>query len=213
MRKQFDSELEKVTQEVIKMGNAVDLMLKDAIKALQTGDLDLARRVIEHDDTIDAQEIKIEELCVLISATQCPIASDLRRINTILRMISDLERIADHCVNISKATLSNNSRPFLKPLVDLPNMQSICSEMISDAIQCFIDEDHNMAKLIINRDDEVDELYEKIYNELLGILVKDESIKDQAVLLLMIGRYLERIADHTTNIAERVIYMVTGKYN
>lgn len=213
MRRNYETELKKLTLEVVEMATLVDTMLNDAIKALQTKDLELAKDLVDRDDLIDDKEIYIEELCISLIATQCPIASDLRRVNTILRMITDLERIADHCVNISKAVLTNNGRDFMKPLVDLPRMQVICSNMISDAIACFVDEDHEKAKEIISRDQEVDELYEKIYKELLGILVNHQEMQDQAVLLLLIGRYLERVADHTTNIAERVIYMVTGKYH
>jgi phosphate transport system protein len=210
MRELFEQELRDVTTEVIKMAKSVDQMLTDVIRALQEKNLKLAKEIINRDDVIDKMELDIEDECVIITARQCPIARDLRRINSILRMISDLERIADHCVNIAKVVISNNGRDFIKPLLDLPRMQMICSEMITSAIKSFINEDVDAARLVIKRDDEVDAIYERIYVELLGMLTEDSGLKDQVVMLLLIGRYLERIADHTTNVAERTIYMVTG---
>jgi phosphate transport system protein len=210
MRELFEQELRDVTTEVIKMAQLVDQMLTDVIRSLQEKDLTLAKEIIIRDDVIDKIELEIEDQCVNIAARQCPIARDLRRINSILRMISDLERIADHCVDIAKVVISNNGREFVKPLIDLPRMQSICSEMIADAIRSFINEDVEASREIIRRDDEVDAIYERIYVELLNMLTEDAYLKDQVVMLLLIGRYLERIADHTTNVAERTIYMVTG---
>jgi|LGVF01.2.fsa_nt_gb phosphate transport system protein len=210
MRDLFEQELRDVTTKVIKMAKSVDRMLTDVIRTLQEKDLKLAKEIINRDDVIDKMELDIEDECVIITARQCPIARDLRRINTILRMISDLERIADHCVNIAKVVISNNGRDFIKPLIDLPRMQMICSEMITSAIESFINEDVDAARLVIKRDDEVDAIYERIYVELLGMLTEDSGLKDQVVMLLLIGRYLERIADHTTNVAERTVYMVTG---
>lgn len=215
MRNLFERELQGVTDQVIDMGKQVDKMLSDVINALQNKKIELAKEIVERDDVIDDIEHEIENMCIDIIATQCPIASDLRRITTILRMITDLERIADHCVNIAKVVIDNNGRAFMKPLVDLPKMQTICSGMISDSIESFIREDHLMALDVIKTDDSVDDLYESIYKELLEMLYaekdKSEQIKEQVIMLLLIGRYLERIADHATNVAERVIYMVTGK--
>lgn len=210
MRDMFTQALNDVTTDVIQMARAVDRMLAEVIDALKNKDLDKAKTIIKKDDAIDQMERDIEEKCIDIIATQCPIARDLRRINTILRMITDLERIADHCVNIAKVVIANNGRDFVKPLVDLPNMQEICSEMIHDAIESFTNENVKLARQIIARDDDVDAIYERIYVELLGMLTEDSDLKDQVVMLLLIGRYLERIADHTTNVAERTIYMMTG---
>ena len=210
MRKVYVQELQDVTNEVIQMANLVDKMLKDVMNALENKDLTLAKEIIASDDIIDKMELDIEDHCIDLIATQNPIASDLRRITTILRMITDLERIADHCVNIAKVVVTNNGRDFVKPLVDLPRMRSICSEMIDQAITSFTNEDVDLARKVIKRDDEVDMIYERIYLELLAMLSEDSELKDQVVLLLLIGRYLERIADHTTNISERTIYMMLG---
>jgi len=212
MRNVFEQELRDVTTEVIKMAKQVDVMLTDSIYSLQNKDLEMAKEIINRDDIIDQLEMDIEDQCINIIAKQSPIARDLRRINSILRMINDLERIADHCVNISKVVIANNGRDFVKPLIDLPRMQLICSEMIRDAIASFMDEDIKKARAIIKRDDEVDAIYERIYVELLVMLTEDSGLKDQVVMLLLIGRYLERIADHTTNVAERTIYMMTGQF-
>ncbi len=211
MRTIFEKELSNITSDVISMGRTVGASLTKVIEALKTSNFDSAKEIINNDDIIDEMEVNIEEACANIIATQCPIASDLRRITTVLKIITDLERIADHCVNIAKIVLSNNGRPFMKELVDLPRMQELCSIMISGSIEAFINEDDDLAKRIIDMDDEVDELYEKIYNELLAMLLEDSNIKDQVIMLLLIGRYLERIADHATNVSERVSFMVTGK--
>ncbi|MCH4891278.1 phosphate signaling complex protein PhoU [Acidaminobacter sp. JC074] len=210
MRNVYVQELKDVTSEVIQMAGLVQEMLKDVMHALENKDLDLAKKIIASDDKIDKMELDIEDHCIDLIATQNPIASDLRRITTILRMITDLERIADHCVNIAKVVIANNGRNFVKPLVDLPRMRVICSEMIEEAIRSFTNEDVDLAREVIKRDDEVDMIYERIYLELLAMLSEDSDLKDQVVLLLLIGRYLERIADHTTNISERTIYMMLG---
>lgn len=212
MRNVFEQELRDVTTEVIKMAKKVDVMLQDSINSLQNKELDLAKEIIKRDDLIDQYEMAIEDQCINIIAKQSPVARDLRRINSILRMINDLERIADHCVNIAKVVIANNGRDFIKPLVDLPKMQVVCSEMIHDAIASFMNEDINQAREIIKRDDQVDAMYERIYVELLQMLTEDFGLKDQVVMLLLVGRYLERIADHTTNVAERTIYMMTGQF-
>lgn len=211
MRNVFEQALRDVTTAVIQMARKVDDMLNDSIQALQSKQILTARKIIQYDDVIDQMALDIEEMCIDIIATQQPIASDLRRITTILRMITDLERIADHCVNISKVVIANNGRTFVKPLIDLPRMQDICSTMIEDAIDSFMNENVKKARNIIARDDEVDAIYERIYVELLEMLTTDSGLKDQVVMLLLIGRYLERIADHITNIAERTIYMMTGQ--
>lgn len=216
MRHVFEQELDNVTEQVIIMGRQVDQMLTDVVLALKEGDVEKAMSIKKFDDTIDQMEVDIENLCIEIIARQCPIARDLRRITTILRMISDLERIADHCVNIARVIIDNDGRPFMKPLIDLPRMQDICSTMISDSIEAFIKSDHKLAYEVIRRDDEVDDIYENIYVELLNLLTGknqdiSDVIKEQVIMLLLIGRYLERIADHATNVSERVIYMVTGK--
>ena len=210
MRNMYLQELRDVTNEVIQMANLVKKMLMDVMYSLENKDLHLAKKIIAIDDLIDKKELEIEDHCIDLIATQNPIASDLRRITTILRMITDLERIADLCVNIAKIVVTNNGRDFIKPLIDLPRMQSICSEMIEQAITSFIKEDVDLARHVISRDDEVDTIYESIYLELLTMLSEDSELKDQIVLLLLIGRYLERIADHTTNISERTIYMMLG---
>ncbi len=210
MRNMYLQELRDVTNEVIQMANLVKKMLMDVMYSLENKDLHLAKKIIAIDDLIDKKELEIEDHCIDLIATQNPIASDLRRITTILRMITDLERIADLCVNIAKIVVTNNGRDFIKPLIDLPRMQTICSEMIEQAIASFIKEDVDLARHVICRDDEVDIIYESIYLELLTMLSEDSELKDQIVLLLLIGRYLERIADHTTNISERTIYMMLG---
>ena len=212
MRSRFDKKLSNVTKKVIDMGKIIESTLIEVVYALKNKDLEIANKIILADDIIDAMEIDIESDCVNIIATQYPIASDLRRIITILRIVSDLERIADLCVNISKIIISNEDSDFMKPLIDLPKMQKLCSVMIKGAIESFITEDQNLALSIIKMDDKVDDLYEKIYQELLGMLSVNSEIKDQVIMLLLIGRYLERIADHATNVAERVIYMVSGEY-
>lgn len=211
MREQFHNKIEAVNIALLEMGAEVEYMMNNSMTALLKKDVKGANEVISYDNIVDKKEIEIEDDCLNLIVTQQPMGSDLRRIVTILKIITDLERIADHSVNIAKITIGNNGADFIKPLVDIPEMFAMCKSMIRDSLNAFLNEDDILARNVIKRDDEVDRLYKGIYTELLGLIEKHRDVKDKAMELLLVGRYLERIADHTTNICERVIYMKTGE--
>ncbi|MGF7058795.1 phosphate signaling complex protein PhoU [Brassicibacter mesophilus] len=211
MRKHFDEQLDKLHLSLLKMGALVEDVIDLAIKSLVTQDLDKAQKVLKLDDKIDEMEIEIEEKCLNLLALQQPIAKDLRRISTILKIITDLERIGDHGVNIAKVTMKIGTQKHIKPLIDIPRMADITKQMVKKSLDSFINEDTNLARETAEMDDIIDDIYEDIYVELLEMLSVNKEIMQQVVYLLFVGRYLERIADHTTNICERIIYMTTGE--
>lgn len=208
MRNRFDRELIKLENSLIDMGERVEKITKMAFNSLLDRDLDLARVVVKFDETIDELEIKIEKKCINLIALQQPLASDLREITATFKIITDLERIGDYAVNIAKVVLEFGDEEFIKPLIDLPKMNEIVLKMIHNAMEAFVKKDVIKAREVAKLDDEVDLLYEKIYNELLDMVNKDN--KDQVIRFLFIGRHLERSADHITNICERIIYMLEG---
>ncbi len=211
MRKHFDEQLNQLHLSLLKMGATVEEIIDLAIKSLVTQDIEKAERVLQIDDKIDKMELEIEEKCLDLLALQQPIAKDLRRISTILKIITDLERIGDHGVNIAKVTKKIGVQKHIKPLIDIPRMADITKQMIKMSLDSFINEDPKLAREAAEMDDMVDEIYEDIYVELLEMLSKNKEIMQQVVYLLFVGRYLERIADHATNICERIIYMSTGE--
>ncbi len=211
MRKHFDQQLEELKEQLLKMGAIAEEEIVISIKALINQDLDLLDKVFELERKTDELEIAIEDKCLNLLALQQPIAKDLRMISTILKIIIDLERIGDLGVNIAKVTRKIGKEKFIKPLIDLPKMADITKKMIKMSLDSFINEDIETAERIAKMDDEVDSLYEGIYLELLEMLSGKKEIMPQVINLLLIGRYLERIADHATNICEGIVYMTTGK--
>ena len=181
-----------------------------SIKTLTSRELELADIVIKNDLRINDYEEKIEDMCIQFIATQNPVGSDLRRIFSILKIITDLERIGDHAENIARISKTIGDEKFIKPLVDIPKMTVICREMVSNSINSYIHQDLDMALITAKMDDQVDDLYKKIYLELLDLIEVKKENKNQIIGLLLVGRYLERIADHSTNICERVTFMITG---
>ncbi|QUH25322.1 phosphate signaling complex protein PhoU [Serpentinicella alkaliphila] len=211
MRSQFNNQLKDLNVKLIKMGAMVQEIIEMTIKSLTTLDLDLAKEVVVFDDKIDELELEIEMECMRLLALQQPMARDLRVIGTIMKIITDLERMGDNAVNISKETLKICEDKLIKPLVDIPRMAKLSEAMVIKCLDAFMKEDIEMALEVAQDDDAVDEIYERIYFELIEMMIEDPSIIQQATRLLFIGRYLERIADHATNIGERIIYMVTGE--
>ncbi|RKD34287.1 phosphate signaling complex protein PhoU [Thermohalobacter berrensis] len=211
MRKHFHEELKNLHQSLLKMGAMVEDVIDTAITSLIEQDLAKADEVIIKDDKVDEMEIYIEKKCLELLALQQPLAKDLRQISGILKIITDLERIGDHGVNIARVTRKIGKEKFVKPLIDIPKMADIAKEMVKKSLDSFINEDVELAKEVAKMDDLVDDIYEDIYIELLEMLSENKKIMQQVVNLLFIGRYLERIADHTTNICERIVYMATGE--
>ncbi len=211
MRQTFEHELEELFQDILYMGGLVKKTIQQAVNSLKKHDLEEAQEVIENDDLIDDLELKIEEKCMSLIARQQPMAKDLRRIGTALKIITDLERIADHSSDIAKITLRIGEEPHIKPLVDIPRMANIAQEMVNKALEAFIDEDVELAYEVCNLDDEVDHLHNQIFRELLTYMLEDAKNIKQGTLLLFVSSSLERIGDHATNLGEWLIYMVTGK--
>ncbi len=211
MRSQFQEELKSLNIKLLKMGSMVQNIIEVSVQSLAKQDLNRARSVFELDDDIDALELEIEHQCMNLIALQQPIARDLRTIGTILKIITDLERMGDHAVNIAKVTLEIGEDKLIKPLIDIPKMAKLTEDMVNKALDAFMHEDIALAKELEKDDDQVDDLYEAIYFELIEMMIENPEIIKQATQLVFIGRYLERTADHATNIAERIIYMVTGE--
>jgi phosphate transport system protein len=211
MRVKYDKQIEELNENILEMGAMAEKILDMAIKSLLEQDFQLAQKVIDLEDEIDLKEKEIEEKCLELIALQQPAAGDLRRVIAIIKMINDLERIGDLCENISEIVMKIGKEEFIKPLVDTPKMADITKEMIKLSLDCFVREDINLAYKVYKMDDVVDDLYRDIYTDLLFELSQDVGKMAQVVNLLFIGRYLERIADHSTNICEHVNYIVTGE--
>lgn len=211
-RHAFDRALAELQQEILRMGSLVEQAIYNSVHSLASQDLDLAEQVISGDEIIDKLELEIEDRCLKLIATQQPIAKDLRRISTGYKIITDLERMADHAVDIAKVTRRLGGQPLIKPLVDIPRMAQITQKMVKDGLDAYVRSDVELAKSLCDADDEVDHIYSQIFRELLTYMMEDPRTITQATYLLFVGRYIERIADHATNIGERVVYLVTGEH-
>lgn len=210
-RQAYIEELAALRQEIGDMGLRVGEALASSIQALVEKDLPLAARVMAEDDIIDEMNVAVEDRCMLLIARQQPIARDLRIIATGLKISTDLERIGDHAHDIAKIATELGERPFIKKIVDVPQMAQIAGEMLQDAIRAYRDFDVQRAEAVCVKDDEIDALYAKTFQELSRYVVEDAATVKQATQLIFVARYLERIADHATNIAEWVIYLVTAE--
>jgi phosphate transport system protein len=189
----------------------VDQAIDRSVKALRLQDVDEARRIIEEDLVINAKRFEIEDLCIQTIATQQPAASDLRVIASVLYIITDLERMADHAEGTAKITIRMGDEPPIKPLIDIPLMAEECRKMLRGALDAFVDRDIVAAKAIADMDDEVDRLYDIVQSDLLKIMTANPEYIERATYLLWVSHNLERIADRVTNICERVAFMVTGQ--
>ncbi|OPL09336.1 MAG: PhoU family transcriptional regulator [delta proteobacterium ML8_F1] len=211
MRQRLENKLLEIHETLVKMSILVEENVDWSIRALTMQQTKMADEVIENDDLIDSYEEKIEDMCIEFIATQNPLGSDLRRIFTVLKLITDLERIGDHAVNIARITKTIGDETLLEPIDDIKEMAKITRKMIYNSINSYIDQNLDLAMETAAMDDTVDDLYEGVYDELLDIMESKSEFKGQVIGLLLVGRYLERIADHATNICERVGYMITGK--
>jgi phosphate transport system protein len=207
----FQEELDNLKVTILKMGSLVEEAIGQAIQALVERNSQLARRVIDNDTRINALDVEVDEECIRLIALRQPTARDLRFITTAMKITTDLERMGDYAVDISERTLELNEEPQLKPYIDIPKMAEITQGMVRDVLQAFLERNTSLAYEVINRDDAVDELNAQIFHELLFFMIKDSSTISRAVKVSSISKYLERIADHATNIAEMVVYMDEGK--
>ena len=212
MERHFDEELKDLNQGILKMGIFAEEAIYKSIEALKNRDRELAKNVIENDTNIDKLELVIDEKCVDLIARHQPIAKDLRFITTGMKLNAELERIADIAVDIAQRVLEIVDKPLLKPLVDIPKLTTVAQNMVKTAVDSFIKGDVELAKKVILSDSEADKLRNVITKELIeDYMAKDASTAPRAVQLLLIARFLERICDHATNIAEDVIYMVQAE--
>lgn len=207
----FNNELIDLKENLVKMSNLVEEAINVAIKSLVEQDIDLAVRVIENDDKIDQMELDIEEQCLQMIALRHPIAKDLRMIGCGYKTVSDLERVADHAVNIAKASQYLSTKPMVKPLIDIPRMAKIAQNMLKDALDAYFKGDVELAKEVWVRDKTVDDLDKQIFRELLTFMMEDPRTISRAIYLIFVSNNIERIADHATNLAERVVYIVNGE--
>ena len=212
MERHFDEELKDLHKDLLKMGVMVQEAIFKSIEALKNRDKAQAQEVISADDKIDQIELTIDEKCIDLIARHQPMAGDLRFLTTSMKINADLERIADLSVDIAERVLELVDKPMLKPLIDIPKLSTIAQNMIKDAIDSFVKKDVELAKRVVLSDEAADNLRNLVQEELINdYMAKDPTAAPRAVPLLLIARYLERICDHTTNIAEDVIYMVEGK--
>lgn len=207
----FNNELIDLKENLVKMSNLVEEAINVAIKSLVEQDIDLAVRVIENDDKIDQMELDIEEQCLQMIALRHPIAKNLRMIGCGYKTVSDLERVADHAVNIAKASQYLSTKPMVKPLIDIPRMAKIAQNMLKDALDAYFNGDVELAKEVWVRDKTVDDLDKQIFRELLTFMMEDPRTISRAIYLIFVSNNIERIADHATNLAERVVYIVNGE--
>ena len=210
-REAYHKALKELENELLTMGNMVAKAMKDSIEALKTRDMEMSKKIIKDDIVINKKRFEIEERCLQMIATQQPMAVDLRTIAAILSIVADLERMGDHAEGNAKINIMIGSEPLVKPLIDVPRMAEKGLGMLDRALKAFIDRDAKAARTICDEDDEVDALYDQIYRELLLIMIENPKKIEGATYLIWLAHNLERIADRVTNIAERVVFMVTGK--
>lgn len=212
MRNRFDRQLEELNNELITMGSLIEQEIEMAVSALVRQDAIKAQEAIDFDEEIDHQEKNIENLCLKLLLQQQPVARDLRQISSALKMITDMERIGDHGADISEITLMMKGKPYIKKLEHIQEMAKETTMMVINAVDAYVNKDLGLANKVIERDDVVDDLFDEIKNELIRLISENANNGEQASDLLMVAKYFERIGDHATNIAEWVIFSITGKH-
>jgi phosphate transport system protein len=211
MERQFDEELAALKETLMRMATLVEESIALSVQALKDRNEELIQHVLVREETINGLDVEIEQRSLKLIALRQPMASDLRMIVAAMKMGGELERIGDQAVNLAERAQELLKVPLLKPLLDIPRMASLAQKMVRDSIRAFIDQDAVLAKNVCERDDEVDELYDQVFRELLTYTIADPTTIPRAVELILISRHLERIADHATNISEDVIYQVEGR--
>jgi phosphate transport system protein len=212
MERHFDAELDNLKKDILTMGTLVETAIANSIESLQQLSREQAQEIIAEDKLIDEWELKIDEECLDLLALRQPMAIDLRFITMVMKISTDLERMADLAVDIAQRVLELADKPLLKPLIDIPKLARLSQAMIQDTLNAFIKKDVPLAKQVILRDQEADELRNLVQAELINdYILKDKTSIPRAIPLLLIARHLERICDHATNIAEDVIFMVEAK--
>ena len=211
MQRHFHEELEALKQTLLAMGGLVEDQIRRVMRALLERDDALAHEVIERDRQVNTYDVEVDEQCVELLALNQPAAGDLRFITTAMKIVTDLERIGDQAVNIAQRAIELHEEPQLKPYVDMPRMAERAQRMVKESLDAFVARDTALARQVCGEDAEVDALKEQIFRELLTFMMADPRTIPRAMRLILISRFLERVADHATNIAEMVIYLVEGK--
>lgn len=210
-RTSFDTHLNEMHNDLLRMGSIVEKQIYHCIEALVNQDMDLANQVIDNDDLVDDLQKEIEDKCIKLIATQQPLALDLRNIFTTTKIVTDLERMADHAVDIAKITKRLKGEKYIKQLIDIPKMADIVKKMIKYSLDAYVEGDVKKAYDICKMDDEIDAIYKQVFSELLVIMMNDHNTINQSTQFLFVCKFLERVADHVTNICEWTIYLVTGE--
>jgi phosphate transport system protein len=212
MRNKFDEQLEKLHDMLVEMGALIEKAINVAIRALVEQNGDMAKEAMSIDMEVDQMEKEIESLCLRLLLQQQPVARDLRLISSALKMITDMERIGDHATDISEITLLLIGETYIKKLEHIPQMAEATAKMLTDSIDAFVKKDTDLAWNVIAYDDVVDDLFVAVKNDLIDLIRADSANGEQAIDLIMIAKYFERIGDHATNIAEWVVFSITGKH-
>lgn len=212
VRTEFEKELEQLHLRLIRMGGLAEESIDRSIVAYEKHDHELAQSIIDNDKQIDDLEREVETLCLRLLLRQQPVAKDLRAISAALKIVTDMERIGDHAVGIADILLRVSNQSLIHTLDHIPLMAHIASSMVKDSVDAFVHSDMRISREVINRDDEVDQLFHTIQQEIISMLVQNTENADEAIDLLMITKYIERIADHAENIAQWVIFYVTGSW-
>ena len=210
-RATFDRQLDDLQNQLLVLGGMVEKAIAKAIEALRARDLDASHEVVADDDKIDKMRFNIEDECIHLIAQQQPMASDLRQIVSYLHIATELERMGDYAEGIGRISVMMGDEPPLKPLVDIPRMADIGSDMLRRSLEAMVNRDSKAAEAVCLDDDQVDQLYDQVFRELLTFMIEDPKQIQRATYLLWTAHDLERLADRATNVAERVIYLVTGK--
>ena len=211
IQRHFDEQLQELKERLLAMGGLAETMIVKSVKALVERSEALVQEVFAHEEEMDQSCIETDQRCFTLLALHQPMAGDLRFIAVAIKINSDIERIGDLAVNIARATLSLIAQPLLTPLVDVPRMAQLCQEMVKKSLDAFVAQDPELARIVIESDDSVDLLRDQVFRELLNYMISDPTTVPRALDLVLISRHLERIADHATNIAEDVVYIVRGE--
>ena len=207
----YGDELKLLQSKVLEMGGFIEKQIASALTALVQRDDDLARLTIDRDHTVNRMDVEIDELCIRLLALHQPTARDLRLITTGLKITTDMERIGDMAVNVCERALELNREPQLKPFIDIPRMADVAQQMLRESLDAFVHENVDLALKVCRDDDIIDDLNGQLFRELLSYMMEDPKTVTRSIRLLFVSKYFERIADHATNIAEMVVFMVKGK--
>jgi len=211
VERHFEQEIEALKEQLLLMGGRAESIVQKAIRALERREGSLAEEVFADDRHVDRLEIDIEERCLRLLALQQPLARDLRFITAALKISNDLERVGDHAVNIAGSAVRLSGQPLLKPLVDIPRMATLATDMLRDALDAFVRQDGDTARRLCRRDDDVDNLNRQIFRELLTFMIEDPATISRALELILVARNLERVADLATNVAEEVVFIAEAR--